>query len=158
MLNLPVFLGKKSPPDFVAIRWNGPQRVGRDVLISWARNIPGSSQKTEDFRREIIWDFFLPFFARPHAIALGSKPPLVTLIARTSPGTRLVLTDVLAMPPSFHYTSLNICVEAAKPIFLNVPDSSWMRSHGVCNKSTKTMIENQTNHELSKKKIKYFDS
>ena len=33
---------------------------------------------------------FLPFFARPRAIALGSKPPLVTRIARTGLGTRLV--------------------------------------------------------------------
>ena len=32
--------------------------LGRDVLISWVRNIPWSSQKTKDFRREIIWDFF----------------------------------------------------------------------------------------------------
>ena len=31
--------------------------LGRDVLISWVRNIPWSSQKTKDFRREIIWDF-----------------------------------------------------------------------------------------------------
>ena len=30
---------------------------GRDVLISWVRNIPWSFQKTKDFRREIIWDF-----------------------------------------------------------------------------------------------------
>ena len=44
------------------------------------------------FRREIIWDFFSliwDFFARPRAIALGSKPPLVTRIARTGLGTRL---------------------------------------------------------------------
>ena len=32
--------------------------VGRDVLISWLRNIPWSSQKTKDFRLDIIWDFF----------------------------------------------------------------------------------------------------
>ena len=32
--------------------------LGRDVLISWIWNIPCSSQKTKDFRREIIWDFF----------------------------------------------------------------------------------------------------
>ena len=32
--------------------------LGRDVSISWVRNIPLSSQKTKDFRREIIWDFF----------------------------------------------------------------------------------------------------
>ena len=32
---------------------------------------------------------FLPFFARPRAIALGSKPPLATRIARTGLGTRL---------------------------------------------------------------------
>ena len=57
-----------------------------------------------------MWDFFLPFFARPHSIALGSKPPLVTVIARTGLGTWLVLTDVLAMLLSFHHTSLNICV------------------------------------------------
>ena len=31
-------------------------------------------------------------FARPRAIALGSKPPLVTRIARTGLGTRLVYT------------------------------------------------------------------
>ena len=31
----------------------------------------------------------MPFFARPRAIALGSKPPLVTRIARTGLGTRL---------------------------------------------------------------------
>ena len=36
--------------------------LGRDVLISWVRNIPWSSQKTKDFRREIIWDFFAIFF------------------------------------------------------------------------------------------------
>ena len=35
--------------------------LGRDVLISWVRNIPWSSQKTKDFRREIIWDFFAIF-------------------------------------------------------------------------------------------------
>ena len=33
---------------------------------------------------------FLPFFARPRAIALGSKPPLVTRIARTGLGMRLL--------------------------------------------------------------------
>ena len=32
--------------------------LGRDVLISYVQNIPWLSQKTEDFRREIIWDFF----------------------------------------------------------------------------------------------------
>ena len=30
----------------------------------------------------------MPFFARPRAIALGSKPPLVTRIARTGVGIR----------------------------------------------------------------------
>ena len=35
--------------------------LGRDVLISWFQNIPRSSQKTKDFRREIIWDFFAIF-------------------------------------------------------------------------------------------------
>ena len=32
--------------------------LGRDVLISYVQNIPWLWQKTEDFRREIIWDFF----------------------------------------------------------------------------------------------------
>ena len=37
-----------------------------------------------------IWDFFAIFC---RAIALGSKPPLVTRIARTGLGTRLILVQ-----------------------------------------------------------------
>ena len=65
------------------------------MLMSPKNSLIVAKKKKEDFRREIIWEFFpliwtfLPFFARPRAIALGSKPPLVTRIARTGLGTRL---------------------------------------------------------------------
>ena len=46
--------GKTCQPHFVASSWN--RMLRKDVLISWVRNIPWSSQKTKDFRQEIIWD------------------------------------------------------------------------------------------------------
>ena len=90
MLNLPVFLGKKMPTIFRCYQ------MKRSKDAHEPKKFPDRRQKKkEDFRREIIWEFFpliwtfLPFFARPRAIALGSKPPLVTRIARTGLGTRL---------------------------------------------------------------------
>ena len=97
-------MGKQRPTHFVAIRWNGPQMLGRDVLhvISNARNIPWSSQKTEDFRREIsgtffslIWDFYAIF-------CQASRYNLdVTRIARTGLGTRLQCKRPIISPPGF---------------------------------------------------------
>lgn len=45
----------------------------------------------------------LPFFARPWAIAVGSKPPLLTRFARIGLGTRLD-TDEHSRLSSFHAT------------------------------------------------------
>ena len=100
-------MGKKRPTHFVAIRWNGPQMLGRDVLhvISYDRNIPWSSQKTEDFRREIsgtffslIWDFYAIF------CQVSRYNSDVTRIARTGLGTRLQETHFMSAgisPPGF---------------------------------------------------------
>ena len=50
------------------------------------------AEKKRIFRRSIIQAFFSPIsalFARPWAIEVGSKPPLLTRFARIGLGTRL---------------------------------------------------------------------
>ena len=98
MLNLPVFLGKHAR-HISLLSVETVQRCSEEMYQSHESEIfRDSRRKQRIFVEKLSGTFcrrsgtFLPFFARPRAIALGSKPPLVTRIARTGLGTRLYNT------------------------------------------------------------------
>ena len=98
MLNLPVFLGKHAR-HISLLSVETVQRCSEEMYQSHESEIfRDRRRKQRIFVEKLSGTFcrrsgtFLPFFARPRAIALGSKPPLVTRIARTGLGTRLYNT------------------------------------------------------------------
>ena len=97
MLNLPVFWGKHAR-HISLLSIETVQRCSEEMYLSHESGIFRDRRRKQRFFVEKLSGTFsrrsgtfLPFFARLRAITLGSKPPLVTKIARTGLSTRLTL-------------------------------------------------------------------